>query len=102
MLTKIYDRFMTSENRVKKQKSATLKGLEFRYQYLKDQLVDAGHNVKNAESFFNNAEPLHVDNDSTYVDAAILNKDAMQMRYGLLVKEMRGLYSQIQTLKKSQ
>lgn len=106
MLARVYEHFKVSEKRnslkMKKSKSLTLQGLELRYHNLLDQLPEAESNLKNAESFFNNAEPMHIDNDTTYIDAAILNREAMQMRYGLLIKEMRNLYFQIETLKKNQ
>lgn len=85
----------------KNKKSEELVQLEEKYQLLKDQVSQARLDLELAEHFFNHAEPIFMENDqkSSYVDVAILTREAAEKRYSVLIKELKIVYEEIKQLK---
>lgn len=75
--------------------------LESQYALLVEQTNKAWDDVRVSESFFNTAEHSVIDKeeDVSYVDVAILNHEAMKIRYRLLLKETKTMFLSIQSIK---
>ncbi|AEO93774.1 gp516 [Bacillus phage G] len=77
--------------------------LERRYDKLVDEAKMLKMELESAKEFFNNAETTFMNEAEegiTYIDVAILNKDVVEKRYCLLLKELKILKQKINELKK--
>lgn len=88
-------------SRKKEIKPAELIKLEEQYYELTNQLSKAKHDMHVAEEIFNQAVPTFMgkDDQTSYIDVAILNHQAAEKRYGLLIKELRLINEQINSFK---
>lgn len=75
--------------------------LEKEYALLVEQTNKAWVDVQTSGKLFDSAEHTEIKNkeDVSYVDVAILNHEALMIRYRLLLKETKGLFSTIQSIK---
>lgn len=87
-------KFKSKTHKIEKPKE--LIELEARYNEIVNETKKAKSDLESATHYFNHVEPVYMNENNSYIDIAILNKEAAERRYSLLIKESKILYQEIQ------